>query len=316
MAVETWTKAIPEKRDRWQSRLLVWVVGAALVAGCVPMFVLSLHPNNEGNGALRAGIVSLTFAFAVWTLRAATPLASFFGGVICLLVTFGTEGPPRSAELQSGLMPLMGLFILTFVAGKLGRTKTRALPSAARMTDLREERRGRSSSQVLANLGVAGLVSAAGLYGLWDRFAPDGGLVSSSISLMPVALLGALAEATADTVSSEIGAAFGGQPFLVTTFRKVEPGTDGAVSLLGTFVGCVGAAVVVSIGIWSMGLAAREGVAAFIGGVVGLLIDSLLGATVERRGWLGNDWVNFSSTLVAGLVAWAAAAAWSTHGPA
>jgi uncharacterized membrane protein len=30
--------------------------------------------------------------------------------------------------------------------------------------------------------------------------------------------------------------------------------------------------------------------------VFGLLFDSLLGATVERRGWLNNDAVNFLST--------------------
>jgi uncharacterized membrane protein len=36
---------------------------------------------------------------------------------------------------------------------------------------------------------------------------------------------------------------------------------------------------------------------------VGLFFDSLLGATAERRGWIGNDLVNFASTLVAALIA-------------
>jgi uncharacterized membrane protein len=35
------------------------------------------------------------------------------------------------------------------------------------------------------------------------------------------------------------------------------------------------------------------------GGVFGLLFDSLLGATLEERGWLNNDAVNFLSTLSA-----------------
>ena len=124
---------------------------------------------------------------------------------------------------------------------------------------------------------------------------------------MRIALLGALAEATADTVSSEIGAAFGGRPYLLTTFRRVDSGTDGAVSLLGTVAGSVAAALVVAIGSWSLGLTLRDGSAAFTGGLAGLFFDSLLGATLERRGWLGNDWVNFLSTVVGGLVAWTVA---------
>ncbi len=306
MRVDTWTKAIPENRDRWQSLLLLWVIGPTLIAGSLPMAVLSLHPHHAGNWALRAGIISLTFAVLVWVLRAATPLAAFVGGLICCLVTVATEQIAGSAELHSGLMPLMTLFVLTLLAGKLGRRRTRA--RAIKMTYTIEERRGRSASQVLANLGAAGLLSAAGLDGLLDRFAPPGGLLSPSFFLMRVALLAVLAEATADTVSSEIGAAFGGRPFLLTTFRREEPGTDGAVSLTGTLAGSIAAALVVAVGIWSMGLTLREGLAAFLGGVAGLVFDSFLGATVERRGWIGNDWVNFLSTIVGGAVAWALAA--------
>jgi uncharacterized protein (TIGR00297 family) len=305
VTVDTWTKAIPESRDRGQSRALVWVVGPLLVAACLPMVVLSMHPQNAGYWALRAGIVSLTFAAVVWVLRAATPLAASFGGMICFLVTIGTERLVRLAEMNSALMALMTLFVLTFLAGKLGRSRT--IASAIKMTDTMEERRGRSASQVLANLGAAGLLSAAGLYSLLDKFAPRRELLSPSVLLVRVALLGCLAEATADTVSSEIGAAFGGRPFLLTTFRRVDPGTDGAVSLTGTLAGSIAAALVVTVGIWSMGLTLREGLAAFLGGVAGLIFDSFLGATVERRGWIGNDWVNFLSTIVGGAVAWALA---------
>ena len=43
-----------------------------------------------------------------------------------------------------------------------------------------------------------------------------------------------------------------------------------------------------------------------LAGCAGLFFDSLLGATVERRGWLGNDLVNFASTVFAAVVAYAA----------
>jgi uncharacterized protein (TIGR00297 family) len=124
-------------------------------------------------------------------------------------------------------------------------------------------------------------------------------------------MLAALCEATADTVSSEIGTAFGGRPVLLATLRRVDPGTDGAVSLVGTAGGTIAAALVAAVGIWSLRLSVLDAAIAFAGGIAGLFFDSLLGATVERKGWLGNDLVNFASTvfgvLVAlGLLAWKA----------
>ena len=40
-----------------------------------------------------------------------------------------------------------------------------------------------------------------------------------------------------------------------------------------------------------------------LGAVGGLFVDSLLGATAERRGWLNNDAVNFLSTVAAAVIA-------------
>jgi uncharacterized membrane protein len=42
---------------------------------------------------------------------------------------------------------------------------------------------------------------------------------------------------------------------------------------------------------------------ALVAGVCGLFFDSVVGATVERRGWVGNDLVNFASTAFAAGVA-------------
>lgn len=285
MSLEDWTKPIPETRDRRQSTVLVVLVGAILLSAALPLVSSSLHPLQPGLWTLRAGIVSLTFAVLVWALRAATPLAAFFGGLICLLVILETEQPQPFAELRSGLTPLITLFLLTFLATRAGKKKK------IRM-GLAEARRGRNAGQVLANLGAAGLVMVLSF-----------GLHHSHPQLVLVMLLGVLAEATADTISSELGAAFGGRPFLITTLRRVEPGTDGAVSLLGSAAGCLGAAIIAAAGAISMNLTIPQAFCAFAGGIAGLLFDSLLGATLERRGWLGNDWVNFLSTLAAAALA-------------
>jgi uncharacterized protein (TIGR00297 family) len=115
--------------------------------------------------------------------------------------------------------------------------------------------------------------------------------------------LAALAEAAADTASSEVGQVFGGQPCLITTLQRVEPGRDGAISLAGTLAGVVAAAAVAAAGTMALRGDRTMFVVSFAAGVFGLLFDSLLGATLEERGWLNNDAVNFLSTGSAAVFA-------------
>ena len=69
---------------------------------------------------------------------------------------------------------------------------------------------------------------------------------------MMMMCLAALVEATADTVSSEIGQAFGGRPVMVLSLKRVEVGTDGAVTLLGSGAGILAGALVAVAGLWGL----------------------------------------------------------------
>jgi uncharacterized protein (TIGR00297 family) len=165
-----------------------------------------------------------------------------------------------------------------------------------------EERHGRAAAQVAANLGVAALVSGIAIQS-WlidSHWCSRGGLAPMPIFAVGLA---ALAEAAADTVSSEIGQVLGGRPRMITTLRSANPGTDGAISIAGTLAGIVAATIVALAGT----LALRGDLALFwissAGAVFGLFFDSLLGATFERRGWLNNDAVNFLSTASAAAFA-------------
>jgi uncharacterized protein (TIGR00297 family) len=118
--------------------------------------------------------------------------------------------------------------------------------------------------------------------------------------------LAALAEAAADTVSSELGQVLSSQPRMITTLRRADAGTDGAISVGGTLAGVLAAGIVALAG----SLVLRGSVEmlpmlaiSWSSGVFGLLFDSLLGATLERRGWINNDAVNFLSTASASVFA-------------
>jgi uncharacterized protein (TIGR00297 family) len=291
-----WRKAIPEARDRLQSRVLVGVVGTLLVWMSGETIKVALSQTMRFPALPAGGLaVSVAFALLVWSLRAATAGAAVCGGMICLLMTFWT-GSFSQSVLRSGLTPLAVLFVLTFLATRAGRSRKAK-------AGLAEGRKGRSAAQVIANLSVAGLSVVP-----WSEFAVRrwleyccmSGVVDVwAITILKAMCLAALVEATADTVSSEIGQAFGGTPVMVLSLRRVASGTDGAVTLLGSIAGIAAGTLVAAVGMWALRLRPVEAAIALVAGVGGLFFDSLLGATVERRGWIGNDLVNLSSTVFA-----------------
>jgi uncharacterized protein (TIGR00297 family) len=292
-----WRKAISEERDRRQSRALAWGAGVLLAVLSVQT-VAFMYSLARLFPAFVFGTfaISVFFALTVFGLRAATAAGATCGAMTCLLLTFWT-GSHLGSLLRSGLTPLILLFVLTLSATRMGRQRKAN-------AGLAEGKRGRNAAQVIANLGVAAASSSVlGIAVLMDCLPRTVHGHDVPVRLVGALALAALAEATADTVSSEIGQAFGGSPVMLTTLQKVEPGTDGAVSLLGTVAGVAAATVVVLAGWWALRLGLREALIALSAACAGLFFDSLLGATVELRGFLGNDLVNFASTLFATVVA-------------
>jgi uncharacterized protein (TIGR00297 family) len=286
-------KAIPPARDRLQSKIVIWIVTPLIALACAQLIHWMILGTRWNLYLAKALGLSAAFALAAWALRAATPAAALIGGMVCLLLTCFT-GSLIESPLRSAVAPLLALFVLTFLATRAGRKSDHGLA---------ENRKGRRASQVIANLGVAALLSNLVGYNVITWLATNPGISDpDSYWVLRVAVLAALAEATADTVSSEIGQAFGGKPILLTTFRKVEPGVDGAFSLTGTIAGILAAAIVASIGVWSMHLHGLAYCFALAAAILGLFFDSLLGATLERKGWVGNDLVNLTSTAFAAAV--------------
>ena len=111
------------------------------------------------------------------------------------------------------------------------------------------------------------------------------------------AFVASLGAAFADTAESEVGQLYGRTPRLITTLRKVPPGTDGAVSLPGTLAGLGVAGLTALLGL-PLGLVAGPGAALLVaaGAFLGTVVDSFVGALAPR---VGNELTNVLCTLVA-----------------
>jgi uncharacterized protein (TIGR00297 family) len=188
----------------------------------------------------------------------------------------------------AGFLPLLTVFVLTVVTTRVGYARKQRLGVA-------ERRRGRTASQILANLCVTALCAVVAVW--FSRFR----------DVLLLAAMAALAEAAADTVSSELGQATANDAYMITDFRPAAIGTNGAISIEGTLSGCIAASVVAWVSAFAGIVPWQRTAIVALAGVAGMFLDSVLGATWENAGRLGNDSVNFVSTVFAADVALVAA---------
>jgi uncharacterized protein (TIGR00297 family) len=281
-------------KQEWQSKLVLLVV--------LPAAATDVALRTQWWAAQAAPVagwtlgLSLLLGLVTWKLRAATPAAAAAGALITASLMGSTAVFPYQ-PWHTALVPVLAVSLLTFAVTRLGREKKQRLGDSG-------ERNGRSAAQISANLGLAALLSS----GFFQSSLVDSRWFALAPDALFVAALAALAEAAADTAASELGQLFSTHPRLLTSLRVVAPGTDGAISLPGTAAGVLAAVAVAAAGAYALCGGAPMFALSCAGGVFGLFFDSLLGATLERRGWLNNDAVNFLSTASAAAFALTAVA--------
>jgi uncharacterized protein (TIGR00297 family) len=276
----------------WQSKLVLLVVLPFTAAD----LVLKTHwwTTQSAPVALWTVGLSALLGLATWKLRAATAGGSAAGAAITASLMFSTLMFPYQ-PWHTALIPAITVSMLAYLATRMGREQKEKLGTV-------EPRNGRSAAQITANMGIAAIASSDPVLS-WVTNSHCFTLSALAPTLLFAIGLAALAEAAADTVSSEVGLIFGGRPRLITTLRPVEPGQNGAVSLVGTLAGVVAAALVAAAGTLALHGSRTMFAVSCAGGVFGLLFDSLLGATLEEHGYLNNDAVNFLSTASAAVFA-------------
>ena len=262
----------------WQSRAVLLVVVAPITIGLIGQTIFwSAHALQVVAWGLG---LSTLLGLAAWKARSATSAAAATGVLITATLMFSTFTSPYH-PWNTALIPVLGVLILTSLATRFGRRRKERLGTA-------EKRHGRGAAQVCANLGFAALICAPA--------------VQSKLGILAIyAAYACLAEALADTISSEIGQVLGGQPFLLTTLQHVPAGTDGGISLAGTLAGALGSGVIGTIAAVVLHRGWKTACVISMAGIFGLFFDSLLGATLERKKWLNNDAVNFLSTASAAV---------------
>ncbi len=219
--------------------------------------------------------VTLGFAVLARALRGVNRSGALAGALACFLLLAGA-GPAAFAALAA-------LFALTWVSTRLGYRRKLAL-------GLAERREGRNAWQVLANLAVAALGSVV--------FSATGNRV------WLIAVVSALAEAATDTVASEIGQYRGSNARLITTWKRVPAGTDGGITIPGSMAGMVAGLAIAAVATVGGMLPESQLWIPVAAGFAGMLIDSFLGATVQRRGRIDNQTVNLFATLAAAVLAY------------
>jgi uncharacterized protein (TIGR00297 family) len=203
------------------------------------------------------------------------------------VITFGIAGIEGAAIL-----------LFFFISSSLLSKNSRSLD------DVRELKFRRTGAQVWAN-------------GFWFGFFTLLGLLVD-LELFKVAAYSSLAFATSDTWASEIGGnRIKGTTWSINGFQKVPPGTDGAISIAGTFAAVGGAlSIGVLVGVLLPTNSLVMGILMASTGLVATFMDSWLGAHFQDQYlvnstnrffssqflYVGNNTVNWLSAGLASLL--------------
>lgn len=128
------------------------------------------------------------------------------------------------------------------------------------------------------------------------------GVFPSHGEYLLAAFLGSVATATGDTLASEIGETYRGEPRMITTFKKVPSGTDGGISSLGEGAALFGVGVIAILAFIFIQPDINLVTAVVAGGFIGTNIDSVFGATFQQKGYLSNNGVNLFATISGALI--------------
>ncbi|MCR4339049.1 MAG: DUF92 domain-containing protein [Gemmatimonadaceae bacterium] len=251
-------------------------------------------------------VIGAALAAIVAAAAARARLLSVTGAVAATVI--GTAAV--TAGWSWGIV-LVVFFALTSALSAYGAERKRALTRGilAKGSTLRDATQVISNGEVFAAAGILWLATGDPL------FLAAGG--------------GAIAAAAADSWATEIGIALGGEPRSIISWTPMTRGTSGGVTIAG-FAGAAAGAIAMAGTMLVIGWPRAVAVAALFAGMLGMIIDSVLGATLQARlfcpdcgteteqpvhhcgratqvirgvRWMDNDLVNMLATLSGAVIA-------------
>ena len=183
-------------------------------------------------------------------------------------------------------LALLILFALAgFAATKAGFTKKREM-------GVQEGKHGERGMKNILGVAIPALIMAV-LNGLLPQYTTE----------FTIGYIATIAVAAADTAGSELGVR-DPNVWLITTFKRTEPGTNGGISVKGTLISLAASVFVSLIGyaILTLGMDMLV-VIPMICGFIGCMLDSLVGATLEDGGYVSKYDNNCITGIAGGLLA-------------
>ncbi len=230
-------------------------------------------------------IIHTALALAGWAIRS-VDLSGFIGGwILGAIILLGAGWPLY--------VTLLTFFVIGTLATKLGYARKAG-------EGLAQEQEGRRGfSHAFSNVGVAAICALA-----------VGRLGHHVAAIVPLFMaIASLATAAADTAASEIGPLIGRRPFLPLSFRRVPPGTEGAVSIEGTLAGIIAAAIVAMVGttaasiLWPVPFRTRAIILVTACAFIGSYLESIAGSWSRRTGTrVPNGVLNFFNTVAGAIL--------------
>jgi uncharacterized protein (TIGR00297 family) len=286
---------------------LAFTIVAPLAAAIAAAFVETIPVRLDDNISVPATAAAVLWLaslvdVAAWQASRHAVIAAVPWGVLVNAATafvgYRAKTVTRSGALAGFSVGLLiyagggaGAWILLFVTFLAASISSRLGLQRKMVLGIAEERGGRrGAGNAIANCGLAAAAAVA------VATSPYG---ASAL----LAVVASLAAGGSDTVASEIGKAWGRSTFLITSFRRVTPGTPGAMSLEGTAAGMIAAFGLAVVGVAAALIPASAIITVVVAATAGAVVESALGATLEAPGILNNDLLNFINTSVAAAVA-------------